>query len=136
MLGLTGGIVAGMVLAMQYVAVAPFAIHLSELGEPTALVLRDVGLALNSPLAVAAALAMLGYGVAIRRTGELPAWLGYLAYLGAVVAAVGGLAVVPTTQGTGFGIVTAIGAFLFLLWALLVGIWMLRPARRTSVLDR
>lgn len=135
-LGLIGGIVAGTVLAMQYVAVAPFAIHLTELSEPTALVLRDVALALNSPLAVAGALAMLGYGVAIRRTGELPAWLGYLAYLGAAVAAVGGLAVVSTAQGTGFGIVTAIGAFVFLLWTLLVGIWMLRPARRTSVSDR
>lgn len=129
MLGLTGGIVAGTVLAMQYVAVAPFALHLTEIGELTALVLRDVALALNSPLAVAGALAMLGYGVAIQRTGQLPAWLGYLAYLGALVAAVGGLAVVPTTQGTGFGIVTAIGAFMFLLWALLVGIWLLRPAR-------
>lgn len=129
MLGLTGGIVAGAVLAMQYVAVVPFALHFAELSEPSTLVLRDIALALNSPLAVAGAVSMLGYGVAIHRTGKLPSWLAYLAYLGTLMALVGGLAVVPTAQGSGFGIVTGIGAFLFLLWVLLVGIWiLLRPA--------
>lgn len=108
--------------------VAPFVLHLTELGEPSALVLRDIALALNSPLALAAALAMLGYGVAIQRTDELPTWLVFLAYLGTLVTLVGGLAVVPTARGSGFGIVTVIGAFLFLLWVLLVGIWMLRVA--------
>lgn len=128
MLGLAGGIVAGGVLALQYVMVVPFVLHLTQLGEPSALVLSDIALALNSPLALAGALTMLGYGVAIHRTGELPIWLAFLAYLGTLVALVGGLAVVPTAQGSGFGIVTIIGAFLFLLWVLLVGIWMLRPA--------
>lgn len=129
MLGLTGGIVAGAVLAMQYVVVVPFALHFAELNEPSALVLRDITLALNSPLAVAGAVTLLGYGAAIHRTGKLPSWLAYLAYLGTLLTLAGGLAVVPTAQGSGFGTVTGIGALMFLLWVLLVGIWMLlRPA--------
>lgn len=129
MLGLVGGIVAGAVLAVQYVVMVPFALRPAQLGEPSALVLWDISLGLQSPLVVVGALALLGYGVAIHRAGVFPRWLAYLAYLGSLVGLAGGLAVVPTAQGSGLGIVTVIGSFLFLLWALLVGIWMLRSSR-------
>lgn len=131
-LGLTGGIAVGAMLALQGIVVTPILVRLRGLGDTTALFAYDLTAALQSALAIAVAAALLGYGVAILRTGELPGWLAYLGFLGAIVALIGGAAVVPTAQMSGIGLATQIAAVLFLLWVLLASIWMLRPARTAS----
>lgn len=124
--GLAGGITSGALSGMQNVLLVPLAAEPEAVGEEAAGVLYLVFNAVNSPLALTAAFMLVGFAVAIQRTGALPTWTAYVAWVSAVLMVIGGLAVMPTATTTGLSLATLIGFLVFLAWTLIVGVLMLR----------
>jgi len=127
------GLLGATAMSVTYViAIAPtvaLTVGSSDLAGQDALVraLYLLGNAVGSLGGAFAALYLVGFGIAILRTGALPAWTGWLGLVAAALSLIGVPAAVAAGPWAAIGYVGGIGGFL--LWTLVVAVWMVRSVR-------
>lgn len=124
LVGFTGGLLS---IAMFGAAIAAFAalvIQVEHIDPALAEVLWDIEGGSVHLVSMTMAAMALGFGVAIVRTGVLPAWIGYGGVVVAALSVVPGVTVVPTAELTGVGNLAMVSGPAFSLWVLAVSIWM------------
>ena len=124
LVGLVGAILVGAIVTVGQGMSSLAILHGDALGEVK--FLSDLAIELFTLAGILIAINLVGFSMAIQRSGVLPKWIAGLGFLTAAVGAIGSL-----SAGTSSDVLNLLGfaAFLlFTLWVVSVAVVMLRPA--------